>query len=105
MGTMSPPVNPMTYEGKPVVLDVARTERQAFYDLIGDPANWEVQTRCTEWQVRDVVGHMIDVTEGYLKGWDYARRGEKAPDPPVGLEVQRIDPDQLVPDLQVAQIV
>ncbi len=78
MSTISQPVNTMSYEAKPLVLDVVRTERQAFYDLIDDPANWEVQTRCTEWQVRDVVGHMIDVTEGYLERWDVARRGETA---------------------------
>jgi uncharacterized protein (TIGR03083 family) len=81
MATISQPVNPMSYEGKPLVLDVVKSERQAFYDLIDDPANWEVQTRCAEWQVRDVVGHMIDVTEGYLARWDMAQSGETAPDP------------------------
>src|SRR5258708_273416 len=70
MSTISKPVNTMSYEAKPLVLDVVRTERQAFYDLIDDPANWELQTRCSEWQVRDVAGHMIDVTEGYLARWD-----------------------------------
>jgi uncharacterized protein (TIGR03083 family) len=81
MGTISQPVNTMSFEAKPLVLDVARTERQAFYDLIDDPANWEVQTRCTEWQFRDMVGHMIDVTEGYLSRWEMARKGETPPDP------------------------
>src|SRR6266571_4478157 len=81
MGTISQPVNTMSYEAKALVLDVVRTERQAFYDLIDVPANWEVQTRCAEWQVRDVVGHMIDVTEGYLERWDLARSGGAAPDP------------------------
>jgi len=28
--------------------------------------------------VRDIVGHMIDVTEGYLSRWDIARQGEPA---------------------------
>jgi uncharacterized protein (TIGR03083 family) len=78
MSTLSKPVNTMSYEAKPLILDVVRTERQAFYDLAGDPANWEVQTRCSEWQVRDVVGHMIDVTEGYLDAWDIARSGRAA---------------------------
>ena len=72
------PVNSMSYAGKPVVLDVVRTERQAFYDLIDNPANWYVQTRCTDWQTRDIVGHMIDVTEGYLSRWEMARKGEPA---------------------------
>ncbi len=69
-------VNSMDYSGKDTVLDVVRTEREKFYDIIDDPNNWYVQTRCTEWQVRDMVGHMIDVTEGYLTRWDYARKGE-----------------------------
>ncbi|MGW8318814.1 MAG: maleylpyruvate isomerase family mycothiol-dependent enzyme [Candidatus Promineifilaceae bacterium] len=71
-------VNPMTYEGKPVVLDVVRRERQAFYDIIDDPDNWTVDTRCEGWQVRDLVGHMIDVTEGYLDRWEKARQGQEA---------------------------
>jgi uncharacterized protein (TIGR03083 family) len=73
----SPAVNTMSFEGKPVMLDVIRNERQAFYDLIDDPANWDVQTRCTEWKTRDIVGHMIDTTEGYLDRWEAARKGEE----------------------------
>jgi uncharacterized protein (TIGR03083 family) len=69
-------VNTLTYAGKPVLLDVIRTERQAFFDLVNDPKNWVVQSRCTEWQTRDIVGHMIDTTEGYLKRWEMARTGE-----------------------------
>lgn len=70
-------VNTMDYSAKPLMLDVIRTERARFYDLIDDPANWEVQTRCEDWQVRDIVGHMIDVTEGYLDRWGYAREGRE----------------------------
>ena len=75
---MSKPADLMSYEAKPLVLDVIRDERAAFYALVEDPANWEVQTRCTDWQGRDIVGHMIDVTEGYLAGWEVARRGDSA---------------------------
>src|SRR2546430_2172034 len=70
------PTNPMDYSGRDTVLDVARTERAKFYNIIDDPNNWYVQTRCSEWEVRDMVGHMIDVTEGYLTAWDMARKGE-----------------------------
>jgi uncharacterized protein (TIGR03083 family) len=70
-----PPVDTMSYEAKPLMLDVIRSERERFFDLVEDPANWEVQTRCTEWQTRDLVGHMIDVTETYLERWDLARQG------------------------------
>jgi uncharacterized protein (TIGR03083 family) len=68
----------MEYSGKDTVLDVVRTERGNFYRIIDEPQNWEAPTRSGHWQVRDLVGHMIDVTEGYLTRWDMARRGEEA---------------------------
>lgn len=69
-------INPMDYSAKDLVLDVVRTERGNFYQIIDDPKNWESPTRSGHWQVRDLVGHMIDVTEGYLTRWDMARRGD-----------------------------
>ena len=66
-------VNSMDYSGKDTVLDVIRAERARFYTIIDDPNNWNTQTRCEEWEVRDIVGHMIDVTEGYLARWELAR--------------------------------
>ena len=71
-----PPVNSMDYSGKDTVLDVVRTDAADFFNIVDDPQNWNVQTRCTEWEVRDMVGHMIDVTEGYLSRWDSARKNE-----------------------------
>ena len=59
-------INPMDHGSKDVVLDVVSTERGKFYDVIDNPDNWNVDTRCEGWEVRDMVGHMIDVTEGYL---------------------------------------
>src|SRR5574339_1044653 len=72
-----PPVNSMDYSGKDTVLDVVRTDAMDFFTIVDDPKNWNVQTRCTEWEVRDMVGHMIDVTEGYLSRWESARKGEE----------------------------
>jgi len=72
-------VNPMAYSSKAVVLDVVRTERSKFFAVVDNPANWLVETRCEGWQVRDLVGHMIDVTESYLRGWDLALAGKPAP--------------------------
>ncbi len=69
-------VNSMDYSGKDTVLDVVQREATDFFNLVEDPRNWNVQTRCTEWEVRDLVGHMIDVTEGYLMRWDKARKKE-----------------------------
>jgi uncharacterized protein (TIGR03083 family) len=70
------PVNPMSAEGKSTVMTVLRRDRDNFERLVSDPAHWNVQTRCTDWEVRDLVGHMIDVTEGYLGRWDAAKKGE-----------------------------
>ena len=73
-------INPMVFSSKDVVLDVVRTERSRFFDVVNNPANWYVDSRCEGWQVRDLVGHMIDVTEGYLGRWDLANQGKTAPD-------------------------
>jgi uncharacterized protein (TIGR03083 family) len=82
-------VNSMDYSGKDTVLDVIRKESGDFFALVDDPKNWNVQTRCTEWEVRDLVGHMIDVTEGYLMRWEKARK--KEPVDSVGLLVMATD--------------
>ena len=71
-------INPMEHSAKDLVLDVVRTERGKFYQIIDVPQNWESPTRSGHWEVRDLVGHMIDVTEGYLTRWDMARRGDQA---------------------------
>jgi uncharacterized protein (TIGR03083 family) len=71
-------INPMDYGAKDIVLDVVRTERGKFYTVIDDPQNWETPTKSGHWEVRDLVGHMIDVTEGYLTRWEMARRNEPA---------------------------
>lgn len=71
-------INPMDYSAKDVVLDVVRTERGKFYQIIDAPQNWESPTRSGHWEVRDLAGHLIDVTEGYLTRWDMARRGDEA---------------------------
>ena len=72
-------INPMDASAKDVVLDVVRTERGKFYQIIDVPENWEAPTRSGHWEERDLVGHMIDVTEGYLTRWDMARRDDPAP--------------------------
>ena len=65
-------------------MDVLRRDQDKFFRLVEDPQNWNVQTRCTEWEVRDLVGHMIDVLEGYFKNWDAAKKGETPT--PLGME-------------------
>ena len=92
MATKAAPVNTMDYAAKGLMLDVVRTERGKFYKLIDEPKNWTVQTACTEWETRDIVGHMIDVTEGYLDRWTMAR--EKRDAKTVGLLVMASSLDE-----------
>jgi uncharacterized protein (TIGR03083 family) len=84
MATMIAPVNPMAAEAKGVVMEVMRRDRANFTRLVEDPKNWNVMTRCTGWEVRDLVGHMIDVMEGYFKNWEAATTG-KEPTAPLGM--------------------
>ena len=37
------------------------------------PNIWERPTRSTSWEVRDVIGHLVDTTEGYFESFDVAR--------------------------------
>jgi uncharacterized protein (TIGR03083 family) len=41
--------------------------------MIEDPATWEAPTACAGWTTRDVVGHIVDTTEGYFRAFDAAR--------------------------------
>jgi uncharacterized protein (TIGR03083 family) len=92
MATETPSrVNVMEYDGKQFLLDLDRAERAEFYKLL-DEAPWEGPTASGHWQVRDLCGHMIDVTEGYLERFAMARAGQEAP-PPLGLRImaQKLD--------------
>ena len=76
-------VNTFAPEGKDHLLKVVRKERQGFYDLIDstDDDTWKTPTACTEWEVRDQVGHLVDVTEGYLERFALARAKQPFPEP------------------------
>ena len=45
------------------------------FALAAAPGAWEAPTACPQWQVRDIIGHIIDVTESYFVGFDAARGG------------------------------
>jgi uncharacterized protein (TIGR03083 family) len=84
-------VNVGEFAGKQFLLDLDRAERAEFYKLL-DEAPWEGKTASGHWQVRDLCGHMIDVTEGYLDRFAIARAGQEAP-APLGLRpmAQKLD--------------
>ena len=65
--------NAMTYEGKDNILQVVRREAAQMMSLASDPGVWETQTASEEWEVRDVIGHLVDTTEGYFVSFDAAR--------------------------------
>jgi uncharacterized protein (TIGR03083 family) len=84
-------VNVGEYAGKEFLLNLDRAERAEFYKLL-DEAPWEGKTASGHWQVRDLCGHMIDVTESYLERFAGARAGKDAP-PALGLPImaQKLD--------------
>ena len=78
MATGTTRVNVFEHSGKEFLLNLDREERAEFYKLL-DEASWEGPTASGHWQVRDLCGHMIDVTEGYLERFAMARAGQEAP--------------------------
>ncbi len=70
--------NAMTYEGKDTILRVVREEAERMFAMAEAPGAWEAPTACSEWQVRDIIGHIVDTTEGYFKSFETARAGGSA---------------------------
>jgi uncharacterized protein (TIGR03083 family) len=60
------------------VLGVLQLEIDEMFDLAADPTRWHSPTACAGWQLRDMIGHLVAETEGYLSAFDSARRGVAA---------------------------
>ena len=45
------------------------------FALAEQPDAWESKTACENWEVRDVIGHLVDTMEGYFKAFEVARSG------------------------------
>ncbi len=71
--------NAMTYEGKDTILRVVREQADEMFALAEQPGAWDAPTACESWRVKDVIGHIVDTTEGYFKAFDIARSGADAP--------------------------
>ncbi|HEY5985471.1 MAG TPA: maleylpyruvate isomerase family mycothiol-dependent enzyme [Streptosporangiaceae bacterium] len=67
--------NAMTYEGKDTILRVIREQAERMFAMAEQPGAWEAPTACENWEVRDVIGHLVDTTEGYFKAFETARSG------------------------------
>jgi uncharacterized protein (TIGR03083 family) len=71
--------NATTYDAKDNLLRVVRREADALFEMAGN-GPWTGKTACTEWEARDIVGHLIDVTESYFVGFDASRSGTEVPE-------------------------
>jgi uncharacterized protein (TIGR03083 family) len=76
--------NAMSYEAKDTILRVVRAEAEQFLAMVDSDAAWEAPTGAGHWQVRDLVGHIVDTTEAYFVAFDAARSGTEVP-PAYGL--------------------
>jgi uncharacterized protein (TIGR03083 family) len=70
--------NAMTFEGKPTILRVVQDQAGQMFALAEEPDAWEAKTACESWEVRDVIGHLVDTMEGYFRAFDVARSGATA---------------------------
>jgi uncharacterized protein (TIGR03083 family) len=85
--------NVMDFGNRDRLLQAIKDEADEFFQTTSKPENWEAPTASGHWQVRDVVGHIVDVTEGYLEAFETARAGREAP-PPLGLRAMSNLADQ-----------
>jgi len=60
------------------LLSTVRQEAESFFALAEVPENWQSPTASGHWQVRDIVGHLVDTTEGYLDRFQTTNDGGTA---------------------------
>jgi uncharacterized protein (TIGR03083 family) len=68
-----------SYDGKETILRVVRNEAERLFEMAEQPGAWEAPTACENWRVKDIVGHLIDTTEGYFTAFETARQGADSP--------------------------
>ena len=76
--------NAMSPDGKDTILRVVRNEAEQFFSMVDSDDAWESPTGAGHWQVRDIVGHIVDTTEAYFTSFDAARSHSDV-DPAYGL--------------------
>lgn len=81
------------YAARDNLLRVVRDEASALFRMAASSDAWTAPTACPQWQVRDIVGHLIDVTESYFVGFDAANTGAGVAEP-LGLRAMRDSLDE-----------
>jgi uncharacterized protein (TIGR03083 family) len=71
--------NAMTYAGKDTILRVVQDEASRMFALAEQPGAWDAPTACESWKVKDVIGHLVDTTEGYFRSFEIARADSADP--------------------------
>ena len=80
------------YAAKDNVLRVVRLEADALFEMAAASDAWNAPTACPRWEVRDIVGHLIDVTEGYFTGfYEAASQAESAASLGLMVMAERLD--------------
>ena len=69
------------FASKDNLLRTVREQSDQMLALASTPEVWEAPTAAGHWQVRDVVGHLVDTTEGYFAGFDAANGRGSVPEP------------------------
>jgi uncharacterized protein (TIGR03083 family) len=69
------------FASKENLLRTVRQRSDEMFALASAPEAWESSTASGHWQVRDIIGHLVDTTEGYFVGFDAARGSGSVPDP------------------------
>lgn len=66
------------------IIQTLTRQASALFELADDPAHWQVATACEGWELRDMIGHLVDAIESSLTGFALARSGGDSP-PPIGM--------------------
>jgi uncharacterized protein (TIGR03083 family) len=72
--------NFMDFASKENLLRTVRRESDEMLAMASAPGVWEAPTAAGHWQVRDIIGHLVDTTEGYFAGFDVASGNGTAPE-------------------------
>ena len=80
-----------------VTLIQSEAERLAQYLATVSPDAWRQPSACQEWEVRDVVAHLVEVAEDYQRRIAHGVQGEMGPPP-------ELAPPGTVSDASIAQL-